>query len=30
LRVWRGKEGRALRGGKYERKLRNLPKKFKE
>jgi len=30
LRVWRGREGKALRGGKYEEKWRNLSKKLKE
>jgi len=30
LRVWRGGEGKALRGGKYEGKWRNLSKNLKE
>jgi len=30
LGVWKGREGNALRGAKYEGKLRNLSKNLKE
>jgi len=30
LRVWRGREGKSLRGGKYEGEWRNLSKNLKE